>query len=109
MFIAMNSFTVNNERHLEFEKVWKSRERHLKELPGFIGFKLLKGEENKGQREYISHSSWESQEDFWNWTKSNQFKMAHKNKTPEGIIMGPPKFQLFEVILEEGNSEKRFR
>ena len=97
----MNTFTVNDARHSEFEDVWKSRDRYLKELKGFVSFKLLKGEADNGKREYVSHSTWESTEDFWNWTKSDQFKMAHKNKTPEGIIVGPPKFRLFEVILEE--------
>ena len=101
MFIAMNTFTVNDSRHSEFEDVWTNRERHLKEMKGFMNFKLLKGEANEGKRDYISHSSWESKEDFWAWTESEQFKLAHKNRTPEGIIMGPPKFRSYEVILEE--------
>jgi heme-degrading monooxygenase HmoA len=101
MFIAMNAFTINDERHQEFEQVWTTRERHLSEVPGFKSFKLLKGEGEEGKREYVSHSSWESADDFWAWTKSEQFKLAHKNKTPEGIIMGPPRFRFYEVILEE--------
>ena len=47
MFIAMNTFTVNDSRHEEFEEIWKSRERHLKEMSGFLNFKLLKGDENQ--------------------------------------------------------------
>ncbi len=101
MFIAMNTFTVNNERHQEFEEVWTSRDRHLKEMQGFLSFKMLKSEESEGKREYISHSTWESADHFWAWTKSEQFKLAHKNRTPEGIIMGHPKFRSYEVILEE--------
>lgn len=101
MVIAMNSFTVDDSRHQEFEEVWTTRERHLKEMKGFLSFKLLKGDADEGKRVYVSHSTWNNADDFWGWTKSEQFKMAHKNKTPEGIILGPPKFQLFEVILEE--------
>lgn len=103
MFIAMNIFSVNEERHQEFEEVWTTRERHLSEMPGFKSFKLLRGEANEGIREYISHSTWQSRDEFWAWTKSEQFKLAHKNRTPEGIIMGPPKFRSFDVILEENN------
>ncbi|MCB9061575.1 MAG: antibiotic biosynthesis monooxygenase [Halobacteriovoraceae bacterium] len=101
MFIAMNTFTVNEERIQEFEEVWSKRDRFLKEMDGFISFKLLKGEIKEGKREYISHSTWNSSEEFWSWTKSEQFKMAHKNRTPEGIILGPPRFGFYDVILEE--------
>lgn len=102
MFIAMNTFSVNEARHQEFEEVWTNRERHLAEMPGFVSFKLLRGEASEGVRDYISHSTWKSREDFWAWTKSEQFKLAHQNRTPEGIIMGAPKFRSFDVILEEG-------
>lgn len=101
MFIAMNTFTINNDRFEEFETVWTTRERHLKEMSGFLSFKLLRGEVHEGTREYISHSAWSCADEFWAWTKSEQFKLAHKNKTPEGIILGPPKFRSYEVILEE--------
>lgn len=103
MFIAMNTFTINNERSEEFENVWKNRERHLNEMDGFQNFKMLKGDasEDGKTRDYISHSTWKDAESFWAWTKSENFKLAHKNKTPEGIIMGPPRFRSYQVILEE--------
>lgn len=103
MFIAMNTFTVNNARMEEFEEVWKRRERRLNEMDGFISFKMLRGDasENVETRDYISHSTWKDADSFWAWTKSENFKLAHKNKTPEGIIMGPPKFRSYEVILDE--------
>ncbi|MDA8793707.1 antibiotic biosynthesis monooxygenase [Bacteriovoracaceae bacterium] len=103
MFIAMNIFTINNTRMAEFEEVWTNRERHLSEMQGFMNFKLLRGEasEDEKSRDYISHSTWKNSDDFWAWTKSENFKLAHKNKTPEGIIMGPPKFRSFETILDE--------
>lgn len=97
----MNKFWVNEERHLEFEDVWTKRDRHLKGVSGFQSFKLLKGEAKDGRRAYISHSSWEDEESFWAWTKSEAFKLAHKNRTPEGIIVGPPEFGGYSVILED--------
>lgn len=105
MYIAMNTFTVNNSRADEFEAVWKNRERRLSEMQGFMNFKMLKGDasEDGESRDYISHSTWASADDFWAWTKSENFKLAHKNRTPEGIILGPPKFRSFEVILNEEN------
>jgi heme-degrading monooxygenase HmoA len=103
MYIAMNQFTVADPRHAEFEEVWKKRERHLQEMHGFLSFKLLRGEAAEGARVYISHSSWASQEDFLAWTNSEQFRKAHQDaRTPPGILLGPPRFAGYEVILEEG-------
>jgi heme-degrading monooxygenase HmoA len=103
MFIAMNTFTINNERKNEFEEIWKQRERHLNGMSGFLSFKLLRGDESedKKSRDYISHSAWQTSQDFWAWTESENFKRSHKNKTPQGIILGPPKFRSYEVIIEE--------
>ena len=43
MFIAMNRFKVKSGNEAEFEKVWKTRDSFLGEVPGFLGFHLLKG------------------------------------------------------------------
>lgn len=101
-YIAMNQFAINDERHAEFEEVWTKRERHLREMKGFLNFQLLKGAATEGKRNYISHSTWASEQDFLAWTESEQFHKAHQNaRTPQGIILGPPKFAGYEVILEE--------
>ena len=98
----MNQFSVNDSRHLEFEEVWKKRERFLREMKGFLAFHLLQGEPQDGIRTYISHSSWNSKEEFLAWTESEQFRKAHAGaRTPPGIIVGPPKFSGYEVILKE--------
>ncbi len=98
VFIAMNRFTVNPERSEDFEKIWRERETHLETVPGFIRFALLKGDE-PGQ--YVSHSTWESREAFEGWTRSESFRKAHAQaRTPEGIMLGHPKLETFEAILE---------
>ena len=100
MYIAMNRFTILDSRKDEFEEVWRTRNSQLGEVPGFKSFSLLKGEESDGKRIYISHSNWETKEDFFRWTESESFKVAHREKrTPEGILQGPPSFEGFEVVL----------
>ncbi len=37
-----------------FEEMWLSRDTHLKEVPGFREFRLLKGSESEGYRLYSS-------------------------------------------------------
>lgn len=102
MYIAMNRFTVDATRSAEFEEVWKSRERKLNEFEGYIEFKLLKGEEKDGKVLYSSHATWTSEEAFMGWVRSPQFRESHSQKRmPEGVIIGPPNFEGFEVILSE--------
>ena len=44
--------------------MWKNRETHLENVPGFKKFNLVKGEKNEDHTLYASHSIWDSKEDF---------------------------------------------
>ncbi|MTI02611.1 antibiotic biosynthesis monooxygenase [Roseibium sp. RKSG952] len=104
-FIAMNRFKVRLGSETDFETVWKSRQSRLNELPGFREFRLLKGPEGDGYRLYSSHVIWDRREDFEAWTKSEQFRDAHKNagnSNTQSALMGPPQFEGFETVLQEG-------
>ena len=79
MFLAMNSFKIVKGKEEEFEKVWKERDTHLEGVKGFISFNLLKGKETDDYSLYASHSIWESNVAFVDWTKSEAFRLAHKN------------------------------
>ena len=45
MYIAMNRFRVIKGSEAEFEEVWRSRDRHLDEMEGYVDFHLLRGPE----------------------------------------------------------------
>ena len=79
MFLAMNRFKIVKGKEQEFEKVWKERDTHLEGVKGFISFNLLKGKETDDYSLYASHSIWESNVAFVNWTKSEAFRLAQKN------------------------------
>ena len=100
MFIAMNRFKIVPGKEREFENVWKERDTHLKGVDGFKEFHLVKGEQNSEFSLYASHSVWKSKEDFINWTKSEAFKLAHKNAGQhKDLYLGPPNFEGFEVVI----------
>tara|TARA_B100000963_G_C22283415_1_gene518150 strand:+ start:357 stop:659 length:303 start_codon:yes stop_codon:yes gene_type:complete len=100
MFIAMNRFKIVKGKETEFENVWKNRDTHLANVKGFKSFNLIKGEEKDDHTLYASHSIWNSKEDFWNWTKSEEFKLAHKNAGQHRhLYLGPPNFEGFEKII----------
>ena len=100
MFIAMNRFKIVLGKEKEFEDVWKNRDTHLKDVPGFKEFNLVKGDTNNEHTLYASHSIWNSKNDFINWTKSEAFRLAHKNSGQHrGLYLGHPNFEGFEVVL----------
>ena len=100
MYIAMNRFKIILGKEVEFEKIWKSRETHLDKVPGFKKFNLIKGKITEDYTLYASHSIWNSEEDFVNWTKSEEFRLAHKNAGDnKHLYLGHPEFEGFKKIL----------
>jgi heme-degrading monooxygenase HmoA len=99
VFIAMNQFKVNPGREADFEAGWRTRESYLSEVPGFIHFALLKGDE---PGDYISHTIWESRQAFVNWTQSDAFRRAHAGGMPDGILATHPRARFYEAVLEQG-------
>jgi len=94
VFIAMNRFQVLEGRGSDFEEVWRDRETFLAEVPGFVSFHLLRGEDSV----YISHSVWESEQAFRDWTESEAFRRAHAQGGSKGMLAGPPQFTGWHVV-----------
>lgn len=108
MFIAMNRFQIIKGEEKEFERIWSERETHLGEVPGFIEFNLLRGPEMEGYTLYASHTTWVTQAQFVDWTKSEAFRKAHAQagNSRKEIYMGPPQFEGFESVQYFAVDEK---
>ncbi len=105
MFIAMNRFRVASGSETEFEQVWLSRDVHLRKVPGFEAFHLLRGPEHEDHVLYASHTVWRSQEDFEAWTRSEAFRQAHRDAgqgSSRSLYLGPPQFEGFSVLQSVG-------
>lgn len=101
MYIAMNRFKVAKGSEEEFEAIWKNRDSRLGEMRGFREFHLLRGPENEaeGYTLYASHTIWETYDDFVAWTKSQNFRDAHRNAgTTRTTYIGHPQFEGFSVV-----------
>ena len=99
MFIAMNRFKVLPGAAGEFEQVWTTRDTHLREVPGFVEFHLLRGPERADHVLYSSHTVWRSHADFEAWTRSEAFRLAHRSAGGnKPLYLGHPEFEGFEVI-----------
>jgi heme-degrading monooxygenase HmoA len=100
MFIAMNRFQIAPGREEIFEALWRERESHLGEVPGFREFHLLRGPSDGEATLYASHSVWDSRKAFESWTESESFRKAHAQaRAPKGTYLGHPQFEGFEVVL----------
>jgi len=99
MFIAMNRFRVMPDAEAEFEELWLSRDSKLNTVPGFVEFRLLRGPKKEDHTLYASHTIWASREAFEDWTRSEAFRMAHRNAGgTRPLYLGHPEFEGFEPI-----------
>ena len=98
MFIAMNRFRVKKGSEEAFEKVWLTRETHLDRVPGFVEFHLLKGPDAEDHTLYASHTIWQSKSAFEAWTRSEAFRLAHRDAGQnKPLYLDHPQFEGFEV------------
>ena len=101
MFIAMNRFNVLPGQEKAFEDVWLNRDTHLDGVPGLVAFHLLRGPKAEDHSLYSSHTVWRSHADFEAWTRSENFRLAHRGAGDnKPLYLGHPKFEGFEVIQE---------
>lgn len=101
MYVAMNRFKVLKGSEEAFEDVWKNRDSSLSEMKGFQQFHLLRGalNEAEGYTLFASHTIWASQDDFIAWTKSENFRAAHRNAgTGKVMYQGHPQFEGFNAV-----------
>lgn len=104
MYLAMNRFSILKGQEEAFETVWRERESRLSDVPGFQAFHLMKSsfDEESGTTLYATHTTWNGREDFYNWTKSEHFRQAHKNAGGnKHLYAGHPQFEGFEAVLSE--------
>ena len=100
MYVAMNRLRIAPGKENEFIEIWKNRDSHLNEVPGFKSFHLLQGPTTEEYTLFASHSVWESEEAFINWTKSEAFRKAHATARPaKDIYLGPPQLECFNSVL----------
>jgi heme-degrading monooxygenase HmoA len=101
MFIAMNRFRVVRGSEADFAEVWTSRDTHLRDVPGFVTFHLLRGPEREDHTLFASHTIWASRADFEAWTTSEAFRLAHRNAGGnKPLYLGHPEFEGFDVVQE---------
>lgn len=104
MYLAMNRFRILVGFEKDFERIWAEHDSHLGEVPGFQTFHLMRGatDDEAGVTLYATHTTWDNEEAFNAWTRSDYFRLAHKNVGDNrAMYAGPPNFEGFTPILAE--------
>lgn len=99
MFVAMNRFKVLPGAEAAFETVWTSRDTRLRDVPGFVEFRLLRGPVRDDHVLYASHTFWRDRTAFEAWTRSEAFRLAHQGAGGnKPLYLGHPEFEGFETV-----------
>lgn len=101
MFIAMNRFRIKPGMDQDFIDIWKQRDSYLDEVPGFKNFNLLQGQSFDDYTLFASHSVWESEKAFEDWTQSEAFRKAHAHagEKTKDVYLGPPQLEFFNAVI----------
>lgn len=103
MYLTMNRFKVKPGSEDAFEAIWKTRDSHLATVPGFVSFHLMKGALAEDHRLYISHTMWESEQAFTDWSRSEAFRSAHRGAREHAdVYLGPPVLEILESVQHIG-------
>ena len=97
----MNRFRIARGREADFERLWAERDTHLDGVPGFIGFRLLKGPEAYDHTLYAAHSTWRDCGAFEAWTRSEAFRKAHPGAGGRrDLYLSHPEFEGIKAVRD---------
>ena len=115
MFVVTNRIPVAEGHEADFEDRFRHRAHLIDQSPGFIKNLVMRPvqrrfnhqtgewEEKEEQGFYLVQTYWESEQAFWDWTKSESFRIAHSNRPPAEMFAGANVLEIHEVVL---NTEK---
>jgi heme-degrading monooxygenase HmoA len=117
MFVVTNRIPVAKGFEQEFEDRFRKRAHLIDRSPGFIKNQILRPiqrrfdhatgqwKEVDDQGYYLVQTYWESEEAFWDWTKSDSFRAAHSNRPPAEMFAGPNVLEIHSVCLSTDRRE----
>lgn len=112
MIVVTNRIPVAAGHEAAFEERFRNRAHLIDRSPGFIRNLVLRPVQRRfnhrtGEWEtiaeqgyYLVQTYWESEEAFWDWTRSESFRIAHSNRPPAEMFAGPNVLEIHEVVLD---------
>jgi heme oxygenase (mycobilin-producing) len=110
MFVVTNRIPVAEGFESDLEERFRQRAHLIDRSPGFVKNIILKPVrrrfdhktggwvESTEQGYHLVQTYWESEEAFWDWTRSESFRIAHSNRPPAEMFAGPNVLEIHEII-----------
>ena len=112
MFVVTNRIPVAAGQEAAFEERFRNRAHLVDQSPGFVRNVVMRPvqrrlnhqtgvwEQVAEQGFYLVETYWESEQAFWDWTRSDSFRAAHSNRPPAHMFAGPNVLEIHEVVLD---------
>jgi len=97
MFIVANRIPVAQEWQGEFENRFQKRAGEIDKQPGFVSMQILKPVSEDAP--YVVFTTWQDENAFNEWIKSEDFKIAHQNPLPREAFTGKPVMEKHQVVI----------
>lgn len=82
MYVAHNRLAIQSEEQQKMlEERFAMAAEHMKQVPGFSTFQLLRASDNS---HFIVSTTWESEQHFRDWLASPHFAAAHGGQRGAG-------------------------
>jgi len=97
MFIVANRIPVAQEWQDVFENRFRKRAGEIDKQPGFVSMQILKPTSDDAP--YVVLTSWQDENAFNEWIKSEDFKLAHQNPLPREAFTGKPVMEKHQIVI----------
>ena len=97
MFIVANRIPVAQEWQGEFENRFRKRVGEIDKQPGFVSMQILKPISEDAP--YVVFTTWQDENAFNEWIKSEDFKISHQNPLPREAFTGKPVMEKHQVVI----------
>ena len=114
MIVVTNRIPVAEGFEEEFESRFRDRAHLIDRFPGFVRNRIMKpvkrrfdhgsGQwtESDEQGYYLVQTYWESEDEFWAWTNSEEFRQAHSKRPPAEMFAGKNVLEIHDVVIDSG-------
>jgi heme-degrading monooxygenase HmoA len=111
VFVVTNRIQVAEGHEEAFEDRFRNRAHLIDQSRGFIknlvmcparrrfNHKTGAWEESRETAYYLVQTYWETEKDFWDWTRSEAFRVAHSDRPPAEMFSGPNVLEIHEIVL----------
>jgi heme-degrading monooxygenase HmoA len=111
MIVVTNRIPIARGHEIDFEERFRSRAHLVDRSPGFIRNEVHRPRpmkldrststwvpDEEAQAYYEVKTWWRSFDDFVAWTRSDEFKQAHRDRPPAEMFAGPNVLEVHEVF-----------